>query len=371
MKRTIAAILSAAMLVTAAAAAEAPSSWAKSAVDTARNAGIVPEQVDQAYTQSITRADFCALAAAVYRTWEKSGNVKSVDKATVSFSDTEDEDVLLCASLGVVNGVGNGKFAPQQQLTRQQAASMLHRLGNLRKNAKDSVKDRMPHVFADGADIQAWARSDVYWAYNSGVMNVSAAIVLHRITAIHTSSPSRPCCGCMIPSMPRCRARPRLSILFVVDSDDGFNVQMHLEDAIDFIPYGTMVDEFQHIVYGNPELTPKERRDAWNKLEQEYRPYMDSTGCRFMEEGGYWQRQHHIFEMPFYYIDYVLAQLCAFQFKIRMEKDHDAAWADYMKLCRLSASDFYPSMLKQVGLTVPFTDGCIQKIVDELDKKLG
>ena len=171
MKRTIAAILSAAMLVTAAAAAEAPSSWAKSAVDTARNAGIVPEQVDQAYTQSITRADFCALAAAVYRTWEKSGNVKSVEKTAVSFSDTKDEDVLLCASLGVVNGVGNGKFAPQQQLTRQQAASMLHRLGNLRKNAQDSVKERMPHVFADGADIQAWARSDVYWAYNSGVMN--------------------------------------------------------------------------------------------------------------------------------------------------------------------------------------------------------
>ena len=171
MKRTIAAILSAAMLVTAAAAAEAPSSWAKSAVDTARNAGIVPEQVDQAYTQSITRADFCALAAAVYRTWEKSGNVKSVEKTAVSFSDTKDEDVLLCASLGVVNGVGNGKFAPQQKLTRQQAASMLHRLGNLRKNAKDSVKERMPHVFADGADIQAWARSDVYWAYNSGVMN--------------------------------------------------------------------------------------------------------------------------------------------------------------------------------------------------------
>ena len=171
MKRTIAAILSAAMLVTAAAAAEAPSSWAKSAVDTARNAGIVPEQVDQAYTQSITRADFCALAAAVYRTWEKSGNVKSVEKTAVSFSDTKDEDVLLCASLGVVNGVGNGKFAPQQQLTRQQAASMLHRLGNLRKDAKNEVKDRMPHVFADGADIQAWARSDVYWAYNSGVMN--------------------------------------------------------------------------------------------------------------------------------------------------------------------------------------------------------
>ena len=163
-------------------------------------------------------------------------------------------------------------------------------------------------------------------------------------------------------------AEPWIELFFGERGDD--YRKMHLEDAIDFIPYGTMVDEFQHIVYGNPELTPKERRDAWNRLEQEYRPYMDSTGCRFMEEGGYWQRQHHIFEMPFYYIDYVLAQLCAFQFKIRMEKDHDAAWADYIKLCRLSASDFYPSMLKQVGLTVPFTDGCIQKIVDELDKKL-
>ncbi|RHV76455.1 S-layer homology domain-containing protein [Butyricicoccus sp. OF13-6] len=96
---------------------------------------------------------------------------KIVEKTAVSFSDTKDEDVLHCAALGVVNGVGNGKFAPQQQLTRQQAASMLHRLGNLRKNAKDNVKDRMPHVFADGADIQAWARNDVYWVYNQGVMN--------------------------------------------------------------------------------------------------------------------------------------------------------------------------------------------------------
>lgn len=231
MKRTIAAILSAAMLVTAAVAAEAPSSWAKSAVDTARNAGIVPEQVDQAYTQSITRADFCALAAAVYRTWEKSGNVKSVDKAVVSFSDTKDEDVLLCASLGVVNGVGNGKFAPQQQLTRQQAASMLHRLGNLRKNAKDSVKERMPHVFADGADIQAWARSDVYWAYNSGVMNgvsgnrfapnnsytreQSIATMLRLYDTKYAEVPSKTAAKYTV----------------VVDSDDGFNVQMHLEDA--------------------------------------------------------------------------------------------------------------------------------------------
>ena len=145
---------------------------------------------------------------------------------------------------------------------------------------------------------------------------------------------------------------------------------MHLEDAIAFVPYGTMVDEFQHIVYGNPDMTPKERRDAWKQLEKEYWPHLDITGCGFMEKGAYWQRQHHIFEMPFYYIDYVLAQLCAFQFKITMDEDHGAAWADYMKLCKLSASRFYPELLKESGLNVPFEQGCISKIVDEIRKKL-
>ncbi|MGN8630670.1 M3 family oligoendopeptidase [Blautia sp. HCP3S3_G3] len=143
--------------------------------------------------------------------------------------------------------------------------------------------------------------------------------------------------------------------------------KMHLEDTIAFIPYGTMVDEFQHIVYGNPDLTPRERRQAWLKLEQEYRPHMDVTGCGFMETGAYWQRQHHIFEMPFYYIDYVLAQLCAFQFKIKMDTNFQEAWGQYMQLCRLSGSGFYPDMLKESGLNIPFEKDCIREIVNELE----
>ena len=362
MKRTIAAILSAAMLVTAAAAAEAPSSWAKSAVDTARNAGIVPEQVDQAYTQSITRADFCALAAAVYRTWEKSGNVKSVDKATVSFSDTKDEDVLLCASLGVVNGVGNGKFAPQQQLTRQQAASMLHRLGNLRKNAKDNVKDRMPHVFADGADIQSWARNDVYWVYNQGVMNgvsgnrfapnnsytreQSIATMLRLYDTKYAEVPSKTAAKYTV----------------VVDSDDGFNVQMHLEDAIDFIPYGTMVDEFQHIMYQQPDLTPDERNAVWLELEKKYRPWNKFGDLPFYGRGAGWQRQLHIFECPFYYIDYCLATAIALQFFVASLKDHKDAWQRYMKLTNLAGMATYTELAESAGMKAPFTKGSLTEL---------
>lgn len=147
-------------------------------------------------------------------------------------------------------------------------------------------------------------------------------------------------------------------------------LRMHLEDAVIFIPYGTMVDEFQHIVYENPELTPDQRRREWLRLEKEYRPYMDVAGCGFMEAGAYWQRQHHIYESPFYYIDYVLAQLCAFQYKIRMEQDPKGAWESYMELCRLSASLFYPDMMERVGLKAPFQEGCIQEIVEKLERKM-
>lgn len=144
--------------------------------------------------------------------------------------------------------------------------------------------------------------------------------------------------------------------------------KMHLEDAIAFVPYGCMVDEFQHIVYDHPELTPAQRRAEWVKLEQAYRPHMDCTGNEFLERGGFWQKQLHIFEGPFYYIDYVLAQLCAFQYLIKMKEDYKAAWNSYLALCKLSASRFYPELLEEVGLKVPYEAGVMQEIVESLQK---
>lgn len=148
-------------------------------------------------------------------------------------------------------------------------------------------------------------------------------------------------------------------------------LSMHFEDAAIFIPYGTMVDEFQHIVYENPDLTPGERKEVWRKLEKEYKPHLDYTGYMFFEKGGFWQKQQHIYNSPFYYIDYVLAQICAFQYKIKMDDNYEAAWESYLELCRLSASDFYGNMLKKVGLEVPFEDGCVQRIVNALERKLN
>lgn len=148
-------------------------------------------------------------------------------------------------------------------------------------------------------------------------------------------------------------------------------LSMQLEDAVRFVPYGTLVDEFQHIVYENPDMTPAERKRAWRDLEKIYMPHLDYEDDPFFSKGGYWQRQQHIYNSPFYYIDYVLAQTCAFQYKIWMDENYQEAWESYLKLCRLSAKDFYGDMLKQVGLKVPFEDGYFEEIVEKLDQKMN
>ena len=158
--------------------------------------------------------------------------------------------------------------------------------------------------------------------------------------------------------------------LFFGDRADDYR-EMHLEDAVAFIPYGCMVDEFQHIVYENPEMTPAERHAAWKKLQQEYKPHWDFGDAKFFSKGGFWQKQQHIYMSPFYYIDYCIAQTDALQYKAKMDEDFKSAWDSYLKLCYLSASDFFTSMVEEVGLVSPFKDGCIKDVVAKLEKKLG
>ena len=101
---------------------------------------------------------------------------------------------------------------------------------------------------------------------------------------------------------------------------------------------------------------------------EEYKPHLDYGEDAFFGKGGFWQKQLHIYNYPLYYIDYCLAQTCALQYKVKMDADFQSAWESYLKLCKLSASDFYTNMLKEVGLNSPFEDGCIKNIVENLEK---
>ena len=133
----------------------------------------------------------------------------------------------------------------------------------------------------------------------------------------------------------------------------------HLAGSMNFIPYGTVVDEFQHRVYAEPTLTPAERRAVWREIEKKYLPYRDYTGIPYLENGGFWHGQAHIFSSPFYYIDYVLAQLCAFQFWIRMQEDFEGAWKDYVNLCKAGGSKSFLSLVKLANIDSPFEDETI------------
>lgn len=140
----------------------------------------------------------------------------------------------------------------------------------------------------------------------------------------------------------------------------------HLAGAITFIPYGVTVDEFQHFVYENPNATPEERKTKWREIEKKYLPFRDYEDNDILNRGGYWFRQGHIFGNPFYYIDYTLAQVCAFQFWIKMREDRDQAWEDYVRLCKAGGSKSFLDLVDLAGLDNPFVDGTIKRVVKPL-----
>ncbi|KPL61329.1 M3 family oligoendopeptidase [Rossellomorea vietnamensis] len=145
----------------------------------------------------------------------------------------------------------------------------------------------------------------------------------------------------------------------------------HLSEALQFLPYGVAVDEFQHFVYENPEATPAERNAAWRKIEEEYLPHKDYDGVSYLENGGFWQRQSHIYNSPFYYIDYTLAQICAFQFWKKMNEDRERAWSDYVALCKLGGSRSFTALVEAAHLDSPFQEGTVEKVIEPIRQWLN
>ena len=147
----------------------------------------------------------------------------------------------------------------------------------------------------------------------------------------------------------------------------------HLIGALAVIPYMACVDEFQHRVYEKPDMSAKERRQVWREIEKIYMPWRDYDGEPFLEEGGFWMQKQHIFLYPFYYIDYALAQMCAFQYYGRMKTDRAAAWQDYLRLCRAGGTKGYFELLEVGHLLNPFQDGTVAAsvghVIDEIRER--
>lgn len=149
--------------------------------------------------------------------------------------------------------------------------------------------------------------------------------------------------------------------LFFADQADKYRFA-HLSSALSFLPYGCEVDEFQHWVYENPTVTHEERCKKWAEIDHKYRPDFDYTGFEYAQ-GHLWMRQAHIYQSPFYYIDYCLAQVLALEFKCEMDKNRDRAWKKYVKLLKMGGKYPFLTLINKAHLRNPFIDGNVKKVV--------
>ena len=161
---------------------------------------------------------------------------------------------------------------------------------------------------------------------------------------------------------------PWMDTFFKEDSDK--YKFAHLTSAIKFLPYGVVVDEFQHVVYDNPNMTSDERKKVWRDLEKKYLPHRDYEDNEILERGCWFFKQGHIFKDPFYYIDYVLAQICAFQFLKKMGEDRISGWEDYLRICKVGGTQSFLQIVKTGNLISPFDDKCIEYIIKNLETNI-
>ena len=145
----------------------------------------------------------------------------------------------------------------------------------------------------------------------------------------------------------------------------------HLAGALTFIPYGTLVDHFQHEVYANPDMTPAQRHAKWKELQGIYMPWMKLDGdIPFYADGEAWQRQQHIYGSPFYYIDYCLAQTVSLQFWAMTQKDFQDAWKHYMAYTEQGGSEVFTRLLEKAGMASPFDEETLRGVCEKAGKWL-
>lgn len=144
----------------------------------------------------------------------------------------------------------------------------------------------------------------------------------------------------------------------------------HLSGSLSFLPYGVAIDEFQHFVYENPLISIEERNAGWLKIEEKYGLKGNKDGNSYLESGRAWQKQSHLYKVPFYYIDYTLAQVCAFQFWKRSQEDFKGAWSDYLRLCDAGGSKPFTELVELAGLKQPFVKENLKDVVEMIDTYL-
>jgi oligoendopeptidase F len=144
----------------------------------------------------------------------------------------------------------------------------------------------------------------------------------------------------------------------------------HLAEGLMLLPYAAAIDHFQHLVYARPEALPAERHAMWKKLEERYIPWRYYGDLERPAGGAFWQAQLHVYKVPFYYIDYTLAQCCALQLWELAARDPGDALNRYLRLCRLGGSRSFGELVAAAGLASPFGADALPRVVARAREEL-
>ena len=140
----------------------------------------------------------------------------------------------------------------------------------------------------------------------------------------------------------------------------------HCESSLDFIPYGCMIDEFQHRMYENEDLTPQERNLVWKELEEKYRPWLSMDELPFYGRYSHWQWKLHVYLHPLYYIDYCMAQMVAFQLWTESMQDRDSAWKKYLAFVDAAGTKTFTELCYAAGLKLPYEEGTVKTVGERI-----
>lgn len=159
-------------------------------------------------------------------------------------------------------------------------------------------------------------------------------------------------------------AIPYMELFFGDRAED--YAAMHLESAVNLIASECRQDEFQQLVYENPDMGPEERNALWKKLGEAYFPFANNEGNAYLSGGCSWQKIPHMFQWPFYAIDYALAEVCALQYAEWMNRDFKEAWESYLKFCMQTGVLDFPELVEAAGLSSPFEKDGLCRLIKGL-----
>jgi len=162
---------------------------------------------------------------------------------------------------------------------------------------------------------------------------------------------------------------PWMELFFKEDTEK--YIFSHISKNVFLMTYATAIDHFQHIIYENPDYTPNQRASVWKTMEELYLPDHKMDSSDYLKSGRFWQKVMHIYEKPFYSIDYVLALVCAFQFWQREGVSKNETWEDYVLLCKNGGRMSFLELIKAANIDSPFEDGVVRKIAAKITDYLN